>query len=130
MNHCVISLVEKGWAGARQLTLRAAGQGRSIHHLVKGKLPRELIAALTPCPGMTIRGFSVRWYRWVVWARLWVARGRLASVLVDNERAIAWVEKCCPGVPVFLAQESDEGAPQLFRQGRAVEPGALWGGGS
>ncbi len=91
----IISLVEKGWTGARQVTIDAVCAGHSVRHFVRGKLPRTVLEVLTPYPNMRIQGYSPRWYRMVVWGAL-VRRTLSMStplVLVDNERALRWVTR-------------------------------------
>ncbi len=125
----VVSLVEKGWAGARRASIPLAREGLAVRHLVKGRLRRDLLEVITPHPGMTLAGCPPRWYRLAAWlALLWgLLQGRLAWVLVDNDRAARWVARSFPMAAgrVVLVQEAADGSPILLRQGRTVEPQAL-----
>ncbi|MBI4342355.1 MAG: hypothetical protein HY599_03190 [Candidatus Omnitrophica bacterium] len=124
-----ISLVEKGWAGARQLSIQLARRGVRVRHLVKGALSREVLEVLTPHEGMTIHGVPRRAYRPVAWLALqrgrW--RGDLALVLVDNERAFQWVSRVVPslGGRLVLIQEADDGSPRIAQAGAAVDPALM-----
>ena len=65
-----ISLVEKGWAGARRLSIPLAQRGVRVRHLVKGRLRAEVLKVIAPHPGMTIRGVPRRLYRLAAWFTL------------------------------------------------------------
>ena len=125
----VISLVEKGWQGVRRVAFQLQQAGITTHHLVRGRLPRDLLEVLTSCKGMVLTGITPTWYRWAVW---WVLirsqwRRQVMVVLVDNERTARWVERWFPTLEahVFLVQETAEGFPLLFQQNVRVEVGAL-----
>ncbi len=101
-----ISLVEKGWAGARGLSIALSRQGVCVRHLVRGRVPLEVLQVLTPYEGITIQGFSTRWYRWVVWGiLLWnQRRARTRLVMVDNSKAMEWVRHWFPRLKDHLVQ--------------------------
>lgn len=119
-----ISLVEKGWAGARQLTIAWARQGIRVRHLIAGRVPADLRAIITPHAGMVIAGVPRRWYRWAAWWILLTAlcRGAPAAVLVDNEHAARWVSTCFPGLRgrLLVIEERPDGAPRIVRRGDRV----------
>lgn len=122
----VLSLVEKGWAGARWLSIHMMAQSDvSVRHLVRGTVPRVLLEALTPYARMTITGIPVRLYRLVVWVVLvyGCCTGRLAAVLVDNERAERWVARWFPWLRdhIILVHETSEGRPAIVRHGAQVQ---------
>ena len=125
----VLSMVEKGWGAARRVSIELARQGIGVHHFVRGRLPRELIAVLTPYAGVRITGLPVRWYRPALWAMLLWRKllGRPALVLVDNERAEAWVRQWrLSPAPVVVVQQ-DDGRPVLRLAGRDTDLDALQG---
>ena len=125
----VLSLVEKGWAGARQLSIHLARAEGEVEHLVRGRISRDVLAVMTPHPGMRIRGIPRQWYKVIVWIRLFVAqRLRQPSlILIDNERTAQWIDRWFPSLrkSVVLVLEAPDGSPQVFRQGQVIEVGAL-----
>ncbi len=125
----VISLVEKGWGGARRLSIQLAGRGVTVSHYVRGCLSRELLGVVTPYAGMTIRGFDPRWYKTIVWFILLSTQGQREAlmVLVDNERTFSWVKRFFPRLQdaLVLVHELPDGSPQVIRSGTGVDPAAL-----
>jgi len=95
-----ISLVEKGWAGARWLSIDLARQGTPVTHLVKGALPRATREVLTPRPGVSIVGVPQRLYRAAAWLHLWAgqATGSVGMVITDNAKSAEWVKGAFPGL--------------------------------
>ena len=127
-----VSMVEKGWGGARRVSIELTRQGMTVHHLVRGRLPKDLIAAITPYAGMRITGVSTRWFRPIVWALLVWRRltGRAPLVLVDNERAAAWVKGWRLSSTPLLVLEREDGQPVLRvgdRDADLASVGALLG---
>lgn len=125
----VVSLVEKGWPAARRLSIRLVRSDVSVHHLVRGSVPQAVLAILTPYEGMTITGIAASWYRWAVWVtlmRAWVLRERLI-ILVDHERAAAWVARWFPRLAprVFFVQEDAAGVPTVSQTGAVVDLATL-----
>ena len=119
----IISMVEKGWGGARRVSIELTRQGIGVHHVVRGRLAPELIAVLTPYAGMRITGLPVRWYRPALWAMLvWrKLRGRPVLVLVDNERAEGWIKQWrFSPAPVVVLQQ-DDGRPVLRLAGQDTD---------
>ena len=120
-----ISLVEKGWAGARQLSIPLTQRGIRVRHLVRGTLAAGVLKSITPYPGMTIRGIPRRLYRLVAWVALQLGswRGDVAMILVDNERAFSWVSRAVPslGDRLVLVLEADDGAPRIAQTGARVD---------
>ena len=119
-----ISLVEKGWAGARRLSIELVQRGGSVRHVIRGRLDAELLSVLTPYPRLTIRGVPLRWYRVAAWLELAVALagGGPQLILVDNEKAAAWVGGWFPMLRerVVVVQEDATGAPMVTRRGAAA----------
>ena len=117
----VLSLVEKGWAGARQLSIRFSPEGLRVRHLVRGRLAADVLACLSPYAGITIWGIPRRVYRAVVWLELLAAplHGPVRAILVDNERSVKWITRWFPQLQdrVVLLQERGDGAPVIKWQG-------------
>jgi len=128
----VISLVEKGWAGARIATIPLAQQGMRVQHIVKGLLPRELVCNLTPYPGMAICSIRPPWFRIVGWGHLLVGylTHEVAWVLVDNQKTAWWVARWIPilRTRVVLVKETLQGAAQIFYQDHAISMAQLLAG--
>lgn len=101
-----LSLVEKGWAGARRLSMELSYKGTAVRHLVKGRIAPEFLSVITPYPGISIRGIPVRWYRIATWGTLlsWQFRPDLHAVIVDNSRTADWVAKTFPKLTDKLIQ--------------------------
>lgn len=120
-NHFVLSLVEKGWAGARRLSIDIVQRGGVVRHVVRGRLDADLRSVLTPYPRMTIRGVALRWYWPAAWLELAVALagGGPRLILVDNEKAAAWVGGWFPMLRerIVVVQEGPDGAPVIARRG-------------
>lgn len=95
-----LSLVEKGWAGARLLSIDLARKGTPVVHLVRGKLPRSTLEALTPCKGVEIASVSPQMYRVAAWLRLWAGQsmGSVGLVITDNAKTAEWVKSSFPGL--------------------------------
>ena len=124
-----LSLVEKGWAGARQVSIELAKRDVPVCHLVKGQLPSALLRILTPYRGMTIRGIPRPWFRMLAWAYLVRAqvRGNGSLILVDNQRTSGWVDRWFPTLRerLVLIQETPQGSPKLFLRGTRVDLSAV-----
>ncbi len=107
-----ISLVEKGWAGARRLSIELSRKGVGVRHLVRGAIAPEFMGIITPYPGISIHGIPVRWYRIAAWWALlwWQFRPNLHAVIVDNARTSDWVAKTFPRVADKLVQVKETAA--------------------
>ncbi len=120
----VISLVEKGWAGARRVSIAQAQQGANVHHFVRGLLSSEVLHMVRAHKGITVWGISSRWYRLVVWGALVVSQFNQALLIwVDNERALRWVQWWFPLMrkKVILITEERDGSPSIWHQGQRIE---------
>lgn len=106
----VLSFVEDGWESARMLAIGGVEQcGWRVRHLIKGTVAPEVLAMVTPYPGMSLVSIPRAWFRVVVGCVLLcrlMAR-RLSFVIVDNPRTRGWVSWCARRwqVPVVEAQE-------------------------
>ena len=129
MDAAVVSMVEKGWGGARRVSIELTKQGITVHHFVRGRLPDDLIAALTPYAGMRITGWPVRWFRPGMWALLlWrKVAGKPPVVLVDNERAETWVKRWRFSRAPVLVLEGQDGRPLLRVGGHSMDLTAVRG---
>lgn len=90
-----LSLVERGWRGARECSLALNARGIDVTHLVKGVLEPEVLAMIRPYPYIRLVAVSPGWFRPCAWRALVAGTllGRWAAVLVDHERTgreIAW----------------------------------------
>ena len=86
----VLSLVERGWAAARECSLAAQHQGLCTVHLVKGRLSRAVHAMIAPTPYIHVLSVSrsVFWPAACALCGWLVLTRRLRTVLVDNERSM------------------------------------------
>ncbi len=107
-----LSLVEKGWSGARRLSIELSGTGIEVRHLSRGRIAPEIVAVITPYPKISIRGIPVRWYRIAAWWTLlsWQFRPSLQAVIVDNARTTDWVTKTFPRLTDKLLQVKEAAA--------------------
>ncbi len=128
-HNTVISLVEKGWAGARQISLELAREGIVVCHLVKGRLPRELLRVLSSHAELHLKGAPPRLFKTIAWSVLAGSQfnGAARLVLVDNERTLHWVGRWFPRLRnrLVLVREQPDGSPVMFRSEERVELGAL-----
>jgi hypothetical protein len=127
MPGAAVSMVEKGWGAARRISIELTKQGIGVHHFIKGRMPRDLVAVLTPYPGMRITGLPVRWYRPALWALLLWRKltGRRTVVLVDNERAAGWVAWWRFSRTPVLVLERDDGRPIVRLAGQEADLAAV-----
>lgn len=111
----VISLVEKGWASARHVSIELTLQGARVFHLVKGRLPRGLLEVLTPYARMSIYGIPRPWFRVSAWLCLVPAQFMRPFVMVDNQRSVEWIQREFPLLRhrVVLVREGPAGAVQV-----------------
>lgn len=85
----ILSLVERGWQAARELSLDLQRDGFRSIHLIKGRLDRSVHSLIAPQPHVQL----VSWHRRVFWPATalltlgWFMTGRLRAILVDNDRS-------------------------------------------
>lgn len=109
----VLSVVERGWRGARECSIALSARAVPVTHLIKGSLQADLRAMIHPYPGVrlvSVPRAAFRAWLWglLVWGTMW---GRLKWVLVDHERTlreVAWWCRVCGLTPVFI-QETGQG---------------------
>jgi hypothetical protein len=108
----VLSLVERGWQGARECSLRLRDRGIAVTHLVKGSLPPDVQVLVPPEPGLRLIGIPRVWFPLALWG--WVvpaaAGRRVRWLLLDNERTLRRIGWWCrlTGVrPVFISERPE-----------------------
>ena len=86
----VLSLVERGWQAARELSLDLLEQRIFFVHVLKGYLDRSLRASIAPRPNTRILSLprTLFWPAMSLLALGLFLTGRLRSILVDNERSV------------------------------------------
>lgn len=119
----VLSVVERGWAGARQCSLALAGRDIQVHHLIKGWLGRELRAMIVPYPHIRVRSVPRPLFRAGLWWALVTqpAVGRLRWLLIDHERTwgeVQWWCRMFRVTPLFIRDFDDRF--ELSSDGRIV----------
>ena len=134
-----LSLVERGWRGARQCSLALNANRICVTHLVKGRLSREIRELIAPYPFIRVRAVP----RWMfpAWARGMLIgaamRRRLRWVLIDNPRTLARLTPRCRqagAVPVLINELDEgfelqvEGRPRAFRDVFGFQPNEGNGG--
>ena len=112
MTDRVLSLVERGWRGARECSLALGGNGVAVTHLIKGSLPPPVRAMIRPAARISIIDVPRRVFRVWLWAM--VLRHTLTRgahwVLLDNERTLREVGWWCRRfrlIPVFVRETAE-----------------------
>ena len=115
-----LSLVERGWRGARECSLMLRTHGITVTHLIKGSLPAEVLAMIQPYSFIRLidvprTAFYLRLWPLLVWGTL---RGRLRWVLLDNERTLQVVSGWCRwfGLSLVLIRETPDNYELLIDQ--------------
>lgn len=120
----MLSLVERGWQGARECSLALNARQVPVMHVVKGWLSADLRAMIEPHPHIRLVS-APRWaFRIWVWALvIWrTLQGRLQWILMDHERSqreLSWWCRRFGIIPVMI-QEHDRGDYNLKVHGRRV----------
>ena len=109
----VLSVVERGWRGARECSLTLNAWAIPVTHLIKGYLSPELRAMVQPHPYIRIVSAPRVAFRIWLWGMLlWcTARGRIQWLLVDHERTlreVTWWCRMC-GVILVVIHETAQG---------------------
>lgn len=124
----VLSVVERGWRGARECSLTLNAMAIPVTHLIKGSLSREVRAMIRPYPHIHLVSVPRALFRlWLWWTVGWrTLAGRLRWVLVDQERTLRELTWWCRlwHVTTVLIHEADHGST-LTVQGRPVSLGRL-----
>ena len=89
----VLSVVERGWRGARQCSLALDAMAIPVTHLIKGYLTPELRAMVRPYPHIRLVSVPRVLFRVWLWPIvLWqTATGRLRWMHIDHERTFKGV---------------------------------------
>ena len=123
----VLSVVERGWRGARGCSLELAAQGIPVRHAIKGTLSREILAMIAPREGIRVTA-APRWrFRLQVWSILIgeTLTRRLRWVMIDHERTwreLAWWCRLWGLTPVWIAEVAEAyelrvaGAPRTLAE--------------
>ncbi len=109
----VLSVVERGWRGARECSITLSARAVPVTHLIKGYLKADLRAMIRSYQGVQLVSVPRAAFRVWLWGLLvWGTMvGRLKWVLVDHERTlreVAWWCRVFGATPVFI-QETDQG---------------------
>ncbi len=109
----VLSLVERGWRGARECSLTLNAMAIPVTHLIKGRLTREVQAMIQPYPGVRIISVPRLAFRLWLWGiLLWgTVGGQLHWLLVDHERTLHEVGWWCRafGFTLVTIRQTDQG---------------------
>ena len=109
----VLSLVERGWRGARECSLVLSRRAIPVTHLIKGAVSPEVLAMIEPHPALSMLSVRRGLFRLTAWGLL-VAKtltGRLQWLLIDQERTLTELAWWCRvwGLTPVLIQETAEG---------------------
>ncbi len=126
----MLSLVERGWRGARTCSLELAAQGIGTTHLIKGSVGGDVRALIQPRDGVRIVDVPRGLFRPAVWAYLAGAAvtRRMRWVLADSERTLREVAPWCRvtrAVPLLI-RDAPQGY-EVVHDGQVVRPSAVFG---
>lgn len=124
----IVSVVDRGWRGARECSIQLAGQAVEITHVIRGRLDPEIRALIQPYPHERLIDAPRRWHVVWVWGLvLWASRaGRLRWILVDHERRLQKLGPLARAVGARLAYlEEGEHGWRLLIDGHDASPKAL-----
>lgn len=128
----VLSLVERGWFGARTCSLSLNAMTIPVTHLIKGHLDAEVRAMIRPYPHIRIISVPRICFRVGVWGLIcWqTLTGRLQWLLIDHERTLREVAWWCRlfRLTPLLIHETDEGY-QLEIRGQRRSFASVFGAG-
>jgi len=107
----VLSVVERGWRGARECSLILSRMGIPVTHVIKGYLNAELRAMIQPYPGVRLVSVPRVVFRtWLWWLLVWrTLTGRLQWLLVDHDRTRREISWWCRafGLTLVSIRETD-----------------------
>ena len=123
----VLSLVERGWQAAREATRALAPPGPRVAHLVKGRVDasvRRLLAAGDPALRLTGVPKPLFWIIAFLASLALRAMGRLAGVLVDNDRSLVRVQRWgWVGAGRVAQAQMGSAGPLVLAAGRLIDAG-------
>ena len=127
----VLSVVERGWRGARECSIALSARAVPVTHLIKGSLKADLRAMIRPYPGVELISVPRAMFRAWLWGLLvWgTMLGRVRWVLVDHERTlreVAWWCRVC-GLTLVFIQETAQGYDLKRPDGERISLQALIG---
>ena len=125
----VLSVVERGWHGARECSLALDAMAIPVTHLIKGYLNAGLRTMIRPYPHIRIVSvprvlFRIWLWRLVLWQTL---TGHLRWILIDHERTlreVAWWCRIFRLTPVVI-RETEQGY-ELWVGGRRMSFSSLF----
>ena len=124
-----LSVVERGWRGARECSLALAGRGIPVTHLIRGIVRPEFRAVIRPHTHVRLIDLPRAFYAVVLWPSLIVGGvlRRIRWVLVDNERRLGRLQRWAGplGMTAVLVREGSCGY-ELVVGGRLVAIEDLW----
>lgn len=119
----MLSLVERGWQGARQCSLALEARHVPVTHVVKGRLSADVRAMIEPHPHIRVVSAPRAAFRLWIWpVVIWrTLQGRLRWILMDHERSHRELSWWCRrfGIILVMIQEHD-GGYDLAVHGRRV----------
>jgi hypothetical protein len=119
----VLSLVERGWRGARACSLALHERGVAVTHLIRGSVSRDVLAMIQPYPLIRLEAAPRPLFRLRAWAALFMGTltERTRWLLVDNDRRLREVARWCRwfGITPVRIRETEDGF-QLSVDGRAA----------
>ncbi len=123
----ILSFVERGWRGARELSLELLEHGVAVTHVVKGRLDPDVRGLIPPRPNVRLVSVERRWF--LLLASSLLLQGalsrRLRSVLVDNERSLRrwgpWVRLL--GKRIAMIEETSGGYRLRPEDRELIAPG-------
>ena len=123
----MLSLVERGWGGARECSLKLQTMGIPVTHLIKGVLGDEVLGMIAPYPNIAIVDVPPLLFRLRFWCA--VVAGtlsrRLRWILTDHPKTARELEWWCRWfrlTPVFIEERggavafSVHGQPRSFQE--------------
>lgn len=127
----VLSLVERGWRGARELSLALKDRGVVVTHLIKGRLSKEVREMIRPYPSIRLVDVPKAVFPLACWA--WVVTGGLLRraqwVLVDRDRTASGLDWWCAVLRIGLVRIEERGGGFVVRLGERTVTPELWLGG-
>ena len=126
----VLSVVERGWRGARECSLVLQRHGIKVTHVIKGRLSPDLQRVIVPYPLIRLIVVPRVLFRPCLWAALIAAsvRGRLGWLILDHERTLREVSGWCRAfgiTPVLIEERASD--YRLLRDGSAAAVASVFG---
>jgi hypothetical protein len=112
-----VSLVERGWQAARDCSLQLEGRDVTITHVMKGMVPRDVLALVEPRPWIRVAPVSRLAFRPLMWVIVLVGgiTRQVRWVLCDNERTWRELRPWCRRLGVACVEVHLEPLPFTLR---------------